>query len=267
MSEIGFNQEVFIPFTLFLIFGGLLLYKFLSRSIFDEIFKSDKEIDDMVKKTLHELNTPVATIQMNNKLLSKNIQNDEMKWNSASRHKDIKRLKRIDEACNNLLKLYEHMEYEITSKIDKIELETFDIQDVIKNSISKFDDIKKDITIINNIQSLNITCDKYGFEIVCDNLISNAIKYNKENGNITISNQDNILSISDTGCGIDTENIFKIYDKYYQENIEQQGIGLGLNIVKEYCDKHKIGIKIDSRENEGTTFLLDLKGLISGKSN
>jgi signal transduction histidine kinase len=127
LTQIGFNQEIFIPFTLFLIFGGLLLYKFLSRSIFDEIFKSDKEIDDMVKKTLHELNTPVATIQMNNKLLEKNISNE----------KDIKRLKRIDEACNNLLKLYEHMEYEITAKIDKIEIETFDIKEVIENSIKK----------------------------------------------------------------------------------------------------------------------------------
>jgi signal transduction histidine kinase len=251
LTQIGFNQEIFIPFTLFLIFGGLLLYKFLSRSIFDEIFKSDKEIDDMVKKTLHELNTPVATIQMNNKLLEKNISNE----------KDIKRLKRIDEACNNLLKLYEHMEYEITAKIDKIEIETFDIKEVIENSIKKFDDIKKDITILNKLESNYITCDKYGFEIVCDNLISNAIKYNKPNGSITISNKNNILNITDTGHGIETENIMKIYDKYYQENIEQQGIGLGLNIVKEYCDKHKIGIKIDSKENVGSTFFLDLQEL------
>ena len=96
ISEFGFNQEVFIPITTFLVLLALLLYKYLSKSLFDDFYKTDKEIDSMIQKTLHELNTPVATIQMNTKMLQKNIENE----------KDKKRLQRILGASQNLLELY-----------------------------------------------------------------------------------------------------------------------------------------------------------------
>ncbi|MDB2405638.1 ATP-binding protein, partial [Arcobacteraceae bacterium] len=104
--------------------------------------------------------------------------------------------------------------------------------------------------------------DKNGFEKTLDNLISNAIKYNKPDGTITISIDNGILQVEDTGIGIDTKNLFHIFDKYYQENSLSTGIGLGLNMVKAYCDKYKINIKIDSKLDEGTVFHLDLKGVM-----
>ncbi len=252
LIEFGFSQILFFPITLFFVFGGLVLYKYLSQSIFDEFFKSDTQIDDMIKKTLHELNTPVATIKINKKMLEKNLTNE----------KDIKRLQRIEESCENLLALYQHMEYELTSKIDTIISEQFDLNDIVLKSILKVEDIKKNITIENNIQRDIIKADMYGFMIVVDNLLSNAIKYNKEDGKIIISNENHILKVEDSGCGIDTKNIFKIYDKYFQIDIATQGIGLGLSIVKEYCDKHNISIKIDSKEGIGTIFYLNYEKLI-----
>ncbi len=252
LIKFGFSQAFFFPITFFLVFGGLLLYKYLSQSIFDEFFKSDAQIDDMIKKTLHELNTPVATIKMNKKMLEKNLRNE----------KDIKRLQRIEESCENLLALYTHMEYELTSKIDTIVAERFDISDLVLKSIQKVEDIKKNIIIENNLKSDYIKADMHGFMIVIDNLISNAIKYNKEDGKIIISNTNHILKVEDTGKGIDTKNIFKIYDKYFQIDIETQGIGLGLSVVKEYCDKHNISIKIDSKEGIGTIFYLNYEKLL-----
>ncbi|MCK5294946.1 MAG: HAMP domain-containing histidine kinase [Arcobacteraceae bacterium] len=255
ISQNLFSQETFFPITILVMISGLLLYKYLSQTIFDELFKSDKSIDDMVKKTLHEINTPVATIQMNIKMLEKNIQNK----------KDKKRLERINCSCTNLLNLYEHMEYEISSKIDSVQLISFDIKEIIDKSILKVQDIKQNITIQNNINSEMINSDIYGFEIMIDNLLSNAIKYNKKDGIIKLSNINHILNIEDSGYGIETKNIYKIYDKYYQEDIHHKGIGLGLNIVKEYCDRYKITIKIDSKENLGTTFKLDYKNIIDLK--
>lgn len=170
LFNIGLSQSSFFPITLFLIFVGLLLYKYLSSTIFDELFKSDVQIDNMIKKTLHELNTPVATIKMNKKMLEKNIFNE----------KDIKRLQRIEESCDNLLSLYQYMEYEISAKIDKIKSQRFDILEVVNKSIYKIEDIKQEILIINNIKSDIIYGDMYGFLIVMDNLLSNAIKYNKK---------------------------------------------------------------------------------------
>ena len=254
ISQNSFSQSTFFPITIFIILVALVLYKYLSSTIFDELLKSDKSIDDMVKKTLHELNTPVATIQMNIQMLEKNIQND----------KDKKRLDRINNSCKNLLKLYENMEYEISSKIDSIKLTTFDIKDIIDKSILKVEDIKQNIDIQNDIQSDVIKADIYGFEIMIDNLISNAIKYNKTNGYIKLSNKNNIIYIEDSGIGIDTKNIFKVYDKYFQEKLEHKGIGLGLNIVKEYCDKYKIVIKIDSQDGTGTIISLNYSDIVVG---
>jgi signal transduction histidine kinase len=248
MFQFGFNQEVFIPITTFLILISLLLYKYLSKNLFDDFYKSDKEINTMIQKTLHELNTPIATIEMNTKMIQKNIANE----------KDIKRLYRINEACENLKTLYNKTEYAISASIDKIKVEEFEITEIINNSLNKLEDIKKDIIIESNLQIQNIKTDKYGFEIMIDNLLSNAIKYNKKNGKIYIQNQNNILKISDTGCGIEQKNILLVYDRYFQIDTSHQGKGLGLYIVKEYCDNNNISIKIDSQENKGTSFYLDL---------
>ena len=85
----------------------------------------------------------------------------------------------------------------------------------------------------------------------------------KKDGQIVLSNENHILKIEDSGCGIDTKNIFKIYDKYFQVDIENQGIGLGLSVVKEYCDKNNISIKIDSQEEIGTIFYLNYEKIVA----
>lgn len=252
MLQVGFSQILFFPITISLILIGLVLYKYLSNSIFDELFKSDKQIDDMIKRTLHELNTPVSTIKMNIQMIKKNTEID----------KDKKRIYRIEEACDDLLELYKYMEYEISSKIDTVKSEYFDISESIQKSIDKVEDVKKDIVIVNNIKKDFINCDMYGFSVVVDNLISNAIKYNRPNGKIIISNENHILKIQDSGYGIDTKNIFKIYDKYFQVNNANEGIGLGLNIIKEYCDKNNITIKIDTKIQIGTIFYLNYKSCL-----
>ncbi len=248
----GFNKNNFLIVTVVLMTIGVVLYHFLSKQLFEILFKSDRDIESHIKETLHELNTPVATIQMNTKILLKKEQND----------KNINRLVRIEESCDNLLTLYNQMEYNIKEQIDKVNIESFEIDEVLTKSINKFQDIKNNIQIHYDTIDLIINTDKNGFERIINNLISNAIKYNNPNGTITIKMQNSILSIADTGIGIDTKSLFHIFDKYYQENNLNTGIGLGLNMVKAYCDKYKINIKIDSTLNKGSIFYLDLKGLV-----
>ena len=244
-----FDQNSFLPITLFLLVLGGSLYYFLSVQLFNPLFKSEENIENHIKETLHELNTPVATIQINSKILQKKEENA----------KNISRLKRIDESCEVLLNLYNQMEYNIKEQINNISIEEFDIDDVIENSMIKYNDIKGDIKISYDKKAYMIVSDKNGFERVIDNLLSNAIKYNKKDGDIIISLENDTLKIQDTGVGIDTQNLFHIFDKYYQENSLSNGIGLGLNIIKAYCDKYKIEIKIDSKKDEGSIFYLNLK--------
>ncbi len=250
-TQFGFNKATFYPITVVLIIFAALFYYFLSYQLLKPLFKSEKEIQNLIKETLHEINTPVATIKMNIKILQKKEQDEK--------NKD--RLNRIEQSCENLLELYDQMEYNIKEQIDNVSDEVFNCDDIILKSIDKFNDIKKDISINYKSSKLLINADKNGFEKVIDNLISNGIKYNKPNGTIDIFLENDKLKVIDTGIGIDTKNLFSIFDKYYQENIFNSGIGLGLNIVKSYCDKYKIDLKIDSKLKEGSTFSLDLKGL------
>ena len=256
IAKFGLNQENFIYIIIPLLVVGLSIFLAFTNSILKPIFKSDEKLELSIKETIHELNIPVSTIKMNTQLLEK----------SLSDEKSLKRLERIKQASNNLLKLYENMEYNIKKEIDKIDKKEFFLDEIIKKSCDKFEDIKKDTKIVIDIQSdIKLFTDLNGFEKSIDNLISNAIKYNaKINPEIIISfkKSDSMLSIFNRGETIDTNNLLMIFDKYYQENPLNDGFGLGLSIVKEFCDKNKISINIDTNSESGNYFNLNLKNII-----
>ena len=223
-----------------------------SISILKPLFKSDEKLPQSIKETIHELNIPVSTIKMNAQLLQKTISDE----------KSLKRLDRINQASNNLLKLYENMEYNIKKEIDKIDKQEFYLDEIIASYCEKFDDIKKNTIITTNVANIKLFTDLNGFEKTIDNLISNAIKHNiKENPLINIEYKNQILSVYNTGEKIDTKNLFIVFDKYFQEDSSKDGFGLGLAMVKEFCDKNKITINIDTFEN-GNSFNLNLKNII-----
>ena len=88
-----------------------------------------------------------------------------------------------------------------------------------------------------------------------------SLKYNtKHSPKVEIKYKDNIFSVFNTGEKIDTKNLFIVFDKYFQENQTKDGFGLGLAMVKEFCDKNRISINIDTLEN-GNRFNLNLKNL------
>jgi two-component system OmpR family sensor kinase len=91
---------------------------------------------------------------------------------------------------------------------------------------------------------------------VIDNLISNAIKYNKRNGMIEITLLQGELQIRDTGIGIDEEKIPFMFDRYLRFNDSEGGFGVGLSIVKMILDEYAISIDVKSKEGEGTTMVL-----------
>jgi two-component system, OmpR family, sensor kinase len=252
ISRFGLNPDNFVFIIIPLIIVGLGIFLSFSISILKPLFKSDEKLELSIKETIHELNIPVSTIKMNTQLLEKTITDE----------KSLKRLDRIKQASNNLLKLYENMEYNIKKEIDKIEKQEFYLDELVETCVEKFDDIKKDVKIIVNIPNIRLFTDLNGFEKTIDNLISNAIKYNiKENPIVEISFKENIFSIYNSGEQIDTKNLFIVFDKYFQEDSKKDGFGLGLAMVKEFCDKNKIAINIDTLE-EGNRFNLNLKNII-----
>ena len=253
ITKFGLNQDNFVYIIIPLIIVGLAIFLSFSISILKPLFKSDEKLQQSIKETIHELNIPVSTIKMNTQLLQKSISDE----------KSLKRLERIEQASNNLLKLYENIEYDIKKEIDRIENQEFYLDEIISKSCDKVDDIRKNIIITTTVPNIKLFTDINGFEKIIDNLIFNAIKHNiKDNPKIDINYKDNILSIYNTGEKIDTKNLFIVFDKYFQEDSSKDGFGLGLAMVKEFCDKNKIIINIDTLET-GNKFNLNLKNILA----
>ncbi len=232
---------------------ALGLYFFLSTSLLEHYRQQEQNLKNLVDETLHELNTPIATIEANLKMLKKSHQDE----------KTLKRLSRISQASANLSQLYKSIEHSIKVEIDTIESELFDLHKLIEESIHKVADIKGSIMIENHIPSIMINADKEGFARSIDNLLSNAIKYNKPQGSVKFYLKGTKLCIQDSGQGIDSKNLFIIFDKSYQENPTTEGFGLGLSIVKTYLDKEHLDIKIDTQKDVGTTIMIELKNIIN----
>lgn len=239
---------------LFLTLFGSLFFLLISSKILKPIFQSEENIKNSIKNRLHELNIPTSTIKINLHLLKKDLTDS----------KSLIRLERIEKANDSLSYLYNNMEYELKKEFENIDLEDFYLLDALKSSLDKFEDIKKD-TIIELFVPNNVVLhsDYNGFIIVLDNLISNAIKYNcKENPYIKISFENKVLSIFNKGVGIDTKNIMLVFDRYFQENSQNIGYGIGLAVVKEFCDKNGIGINIESFE-DGNRINLNMKSILN----
>ena len=241
-------------FIVILTLFGSFFFLLISTKILKPIFQSEENIKNSIKNRLHELNIPTSTIKINIHLLKKDLTDT----------KSLTRLERIEKANDNLSSLYNNMEYEFKKEFENIDLEDFSLFDALNNSLDKFEDIKKD-TIIEVFvpENIFVHSDYNGFIIVLDNLISNAIKYNsKENPYIKILFENSVLSIFNKGLGIDTKNIMLVFDRYFQENSQNIGYGIGLAVVKEFCDKNSIGINIESFE-DGNRINLNLESILN----
>jgi len=89
-----------------------------------------------------------------------------------------------------------------------------------------------------------------------DNLISNAIKYNKRGGKIMIVLKNNTLSIEDTGIGIEEEEIPFMFDRYMRFNQSEGGFGVGLSIVKKIISEYALKLTVTSKVGEGTKMVI-----------
>ena len=91
---------------------------------------------------------------------------------------------------------------------------------------------------------------------VIDNLLNNAIKYNKKGGHINIVLQKGLLSIADSGCGMPQTQMDRIFERYVRCNDFQGGFGIGLTLIKRICAEYNMKIEVQSVLGEGSKFTL-----------
>jgi len=212
----------------------------------------DANLSQLSSEILHELNIPLSTIKANTTLLKKRTEDE----------KSIKRLERIEASSLRLERLYKELVYSITKEINPVEKEQFSLKKLLQERIEVFEAFDRNsFSLI--IEDIQLEADKIGFEKTVDNLLMNAMKYSDKESPIDILVQNNILTITDRGIGMDESQIVQIFERYYQADSGQTGEGIGLTLVKAYCDEAGIGIVIHSRKDEGTTVTLDLRQVVT----
>lgn len=111
-------------------------------------------------------------------------------------------------------------------------------------------------------QDAVIIADRDKLEHIYFNLMSNALKYTPEGGRITTAlsydGKQYVLSVSDTGKGIEEEALPHLFDRFYQARGAVGGTGIGLSLVKAYVDLHHGDIRVESNEGEGSRFFISL---------
>jgi len=228
-------------FTLMLIIGYYILNLFLKP-----MKNSIKLLDNFIKDTTHELNTPISTIGANIELI--NTLNFENKLLQKS-------INRIDIAAKTISNIYDDLTYmilnnKIISKNENINLEGFINQRAeYFKSLLNIKKISINVEIKDNIV---LFIDRNKLSKLIDNILSNAIKYNNINGKIDITLKNNTLYIKDNGIGIRKENLDKLLQRYSRFNDTVGGFGIGLSIVKMICDEYNLNISISSKYKEFT---------------
>ena len=241
--KIDFLEASLAVLILSLYFGYILNSYILSQK-----FKIDENLLHLTKEILHELNIPISTIQANSTLLKRTLKDNE---------KGLKRLSRIDDSSKRLERLYTELVYSIKKEILTIEKELFRIDKLIEDRVAVLR-LQDRNPFLLYIDPLTIDVDKIGFEKMLDNILINAMKYSDKNEPISIVLKKSILTIEDRGIGMDETELIAIYERYYQSDNTSYGEGIGLALVKAYCDDEKIKIWIASHKDKGTKVSLDL---------
>jgi len=208
----------------------------------------DESLSQLSSEILHELNIPLSTIRANSSMLKKRLQDE----------KNLQRLARIESSSLRLERLYKELVYSIKKEIHPVEKELFSLEKLLHERIEVLEAFGRNRFNLKMEECL-LKADKIGFEKMIDNLLMNAMKYSPKNSPVTISLQNDLLTITDRGIGMDETQLLRVYERYYQGDSKKEGEGIGLALVKAYCDEENIDIQIQSQKNSGTTILLDLK--------
>jgi two-component system, OmpR family, sensor kinase len=208
-----------------------------------------ENLERFTKETLHELNLPVNTITANTNMLKKGISDE----------KTLKRINRINTAAQMLQERYEELNYLIQKQMHKELIETFEFSHVILERIDLLRSLYSRFEFEHELEEAQIRTDRLGLLKVIDNLIENAVKYSNDSRKIRLTLKDGILNVIDYGEGMDEVELLQIFDHYYQNDATMPGFGIGLGLVKSYCDRNKIGLHVKSKKHEGTTVSLNFK--------
>ena len=147
----------------------------------------------------------------------------------------------------------------------ELRLSDFNLAESMKQWIMLFSASaqKKHITIsMDAPDTIMLRADQDKIERICYNLLSNALKYTSEGGEITLTAKEEngrvMISVADNGCGISSDELPYIFDRFYQAKNAGRGTGIGLAIVKAFTELHHGEVSATSIEGKGSTFTIHI---------
>ena len=147
----------------------------------------------------------------------------------------------------------------------ELRLSDFNLSENMKQWIMLFSASaqKKHIAISMNAPDVvMLRADQDKIERICYNLLSNALKYTSEGGEITLTAKEEdgrvMISVADNGCGISSDELPYIFDRFYQAKNAGRGTGIGLAIVKAFTELHHGEVSATSIEGKGSTFTIHI---------
>ncbi|MDF1883477.1 HAMP domain-containing histidine kinase [Sulfurimonas sp. SAG-AH-194-C21] len=224
-----------------------ILSVFFLRSFAKPFQKMNKQLDNFIKDSMHEINTPLSIINVNIDLY--NRKNESNKY-----------MQRMKAATKVLSNIYDDMDYLIKHERLEYKKQEINIKEFLEDRVEYFSEVArmKNIIIKTQLEECDsVFMNEKQLQRVIDNNISNAIKYSYENSTIDIALyiKDNRCHLSFKDYGVGIKKTEKIFSRYYREDTSKGGFGIGLNIVKSIISQENIDLEIESTPKKGTLFL------------
>jgi two-component system phosphate regulon sensor histidine kinase PhoR len=223
-----------------------------------------KQLDDMksdfIHMVAHELRSPIVSIRQQNSILLEGLAGPLQEKQKEILNRGIKKVDQLIELINDLLEIAKmEAAQQIQHRVPT------DIAAIIKETVALIEPRASGQGIVLEYACDNvrpIQADPKSLTEIFDNLITNAVNYSPGGGRVFVSakgfNEYVEIKVSDTGVGIESDELPKIFDKFYRvkhkKTRQVMGTGLGLAIVKKAVEAHHGSIDVESVPDKGTTF-------------
>lgn len=230
--------------AIFTCFVAYLLAKLLLKPVREKI----EHMDQFIKDSAHELNTPVSVLLTSVSTLKQGRNKEKM-------------MKYILGSTKQISQVYNDIHYSAFLNHEESMNETFDLAVLIQESVDFYFDIAnaKEIVITTLLHKTHVTMDKTKMQKIINNLLSNAVKYSNRNSTVEVKLEKGKLLVKDFGIGISQEDQEKIFKRYKRGNNSEGGFGIGLDIVTKICREYGLEMTLQSKVKEGSAFMIDFK--------